>query len=80
MSAGATAPGTSAGPITTLVPSRPASSATNASTAATISSSSRTCRDQGGTPVARTDSGGRTVGAKSASTVAATAMISAGVR
>ncbi len=60
VSDGVTAPGTPGGPITTLVPSRPASSRTNSATAA-ASSSPSTLRDHGATPQARTDSGGRTL-------------------
>ena len=76
---GRTAPGTPGGPITTLVPTRAASSRTNSSMAEG-SSSSVTCLDHGWTPHARTDSGGWTPGANSASSAAATVMISAGVR
>jgi hypothetical protein len=74
-----TVPGTPGGPITTLVPSNSASCLANSSMAP-ASSSSVTSRDQGWTPLARTESGAFTSGANSASTRAATAMISAGVR
>ena len=67
------------GPITTLVPFRRLSSRTNSSIAEG-NSSAETRRDHGSTPQARTDSGGRTSGANSASSAAATVMISAGVR